>query len=123
MLFHSLQVKTNVSGLKQPSIVRVIVHLEQGMDLLDDAREGYLTVVALELDAWLVALRSQVPAISDTVTVTSDADGLSHFAALLTLPDIGDLLYRNPMRIRMLLRSSITFLRSVAAYIDADSVR
>ncbi len=123
MLFHSLQVKTNVSGLKQPSIARVIVHLEQGMDLLDDAREGYLTVVALELDAWLVALRSQVPAISDTVTVTSDADGLSHFAALLTLPDIGDLLYRNPMRIRMLLRSSITFLRSVAAYIDADSVR
>ena len=93
------------------------------MDLLDDAREGYLTVVALELDAWLVALRSQVPAISDTVTVTSDADGLSHFAALLTLPDIGDLLYRNPMRIRMLLRSSITFLRSVAAYTDADSVR
>lgn len=123
MLFHSLQVKTNVSGLKQPSIVRVIVHLEQGMDLLDDAREGYLTVVALELDAWLVALRSQVPAISDSVTVTSDADGLSHFAALLTLPDIGDLLYRNPMRIRMLLRSSITFLRSVAAYTDADSVR
>lgn len=123
MLFHSLQVRTNVSGLKQPSIARVIVHLEQGMDLLDDAREGYLTVVALELDAWLVALRSQVPGISDTVTVTSDAHGLSHFAALLTLPDIGDLLYRNPMRIRMLLRSSITFLRSVAAYIDADSVR
>jgi len=123
MLFHSLQVKTSGSGVKQPSIARVIVHLEQGMDLLDDAREGYLTVVALELDAWLVALRSQVPAISDTVTVTSDADGLSHFAALLTLPDIGDLLYRNPMRIRMLLRSSITFLRSVAAYTDADSVR
>ena len=123
MLFPRLQVKTNVSGLKHPSLARVILHLEQGLDLLDDARDGYLTVIALELNAWLVALRVQVPAISETVTVTSDADGLAHFAALLTLPDVGDLLYRNPMRIRELLQSSISFLRSVAAYTDADRVR
>ena len=123
MPFPRLQVKTNVSGLKHPSLGRVILHLEQGLDLLDDARDGYLTVIALELNAWLIALRIQVPEISDTVTVTSDAAGLAHFAALLTLPDVGDLLYRNPMRIRMLLQSSISLLRSVAAYTDADRVR
>jgi len=122
MLFPKLRGKTNVSGLRHPPLARVILHLEQGLDLLDDARDGYLTVISLELNAWLVALRIQVPAISDTVTLTSDADGLTHFAALLTVPDIGDLLYKNPMRIRVLLQSSISFLRSVAAYTDADSV-
>ncbi|MFM7187394.1 MAG: hypothetical protein ACKO14_06215 [Armatimonadota bacterium] len=111
-----------MSGLRHPYLASVILHLEQGLDLLDDARDGYLTVISLELNAWLVALRLQIPAISDTVTLTSDADGLTHFAALLTVPDIGDLLYKNPMRIRVLLQSSISFLRSVAAYTDADRV-
>lgn len=123
MLFPKLRDKTKVSGISYPPLIRVILHLEQGLDLLDDARDGYLTVIALELDAWLVALRLQVPAISNTVTLTSDTDGLAHFAALLTLPDVGDLLYKNPMRIRTLLQSSISFLRSVAAYTDADRVR
>ena len=101
----------------------MIHHLENGLDLVDDARSGYITVVGIELTAWLVALRIQVPAISDTVTVTSDADGLSHFAALLTLPDIGDLLHRDAARIRQLMHASIEFLRSVAAYTDAGRVR
>lgn len=123
MLSHRKQDKSKVRSPQHPPLARVIVHLENGLDLVDDARNGYITVVGLELNAWLVALRAQVPAISDTVTVTSDADGLSHFAALLTLPDIGDLLYRDASRIRQLIQASIAFLRSVAAYTDAGQVR
>jgi len=111
-----------VSSLQHPPLARVILHIENGLDLVDDARNGYITVVGLELTAWLVALRIQVPSISDTVTVTSDADGLAHFAALLTLPNIGDLLYSDAARIRHLMHASIAFLRSVAAYTDAGRV-
>lgn len=122
MPLHRHQVKINVSTNQHASLARVILHLEQGLDLFEDARDGYMTVVAIELNAWLVALRIQVPGISDTVTLTSDADGLAQFAALLTLPDIGDLLYRNPRRVRELMQSSVSFLRSVSAYTGADKV-
>ena len=103
-------------------LVSVIMLLEQGLDLVGDARCGSITVVAIELNAWLLALRSHVPAISDTLTVTSDADGLSSFAALLTLTDVSGLLYTDAPHIRRLIAASIVFLRSVAAYTDADQV-
>jgi hypothetical protein len=45
------------------------------------------------------------------------------FRSLLTLPDIGELLYRDASRIRQLMQASIAFLRSVAAYTDAGQVR
>ena len=98
------------------------MHLEQGLDLIGDAHLGHITVVAIELNAWLKALRSQIPAISDALTVTSDADGLSSFAALLTLPDVSGLLFTDPALIRRLITASIAFLRSVAAYTDAGQI-
>jgi hypothetical protein len=100
------------------SLSKVILHLEQGLDLVEDARVGYFTIVSLELDAWLVALRRHVPTIADLVTVTSDADGLAQFAALLTLTDLDGLLHSDPLRIRSLIVSSIAFLRTIAAYTD-----
>ena len=113
-------VNSRVSTGQNVSLSKVILHLQQGLDLLDDARIGYITVVSLELEAWLVALRKNVPAISDVVTLTSDADGLAQFAALLTLSDVTDVLYSDPARIRNLITSSTTFLRSIAAYTDAS---
>ena len=98
------------------------MHLEQGLDLVGDARSGCLTVVAIELNAWLLALRSQIPAVSDALTVTSDADGLSSFAALLTLPDVSGLLFTDAAHIQGLINASIAFLRSVAAYTDAGQI-
>jgi len=111
-----------LSTLQNPTLSSVIMHLEQGLDLVGDAHLGFITVVAIELNAWLIALRSQIPAISDTLTITSDADGLSSFAALLTLPDVSGLLYTDSAHIRRLITASIAFLRSVAAYTDADPV-
>ena len=91
------------------------MHLELGLDLVGDARYGCLTVVAIELNAWLLALRSQIPAISDALTVTSDADGLSSFAALLTLPDGSGLLFTASAPIQGPINASIAFPPTVAA--------
>ena len=67
-------------------------------------------------------LRSQIPAISDALTVKPDADGLSSFAPLLTLADVSGLLLTDAANIQGLINASIAFLRSVAAYTDAGQI-
>ena len=95
-------------------------HIGLGIDLMNDVRPGYLTIVAVELTSWIVELRRLTPDVADTLTLTSDADGLAAFAKLVTLPAIDEALFNTPDVLRQTLEACGRFIEVLGAYIQVD---